>query len=214
MRPDLAARSIQDILQSSIQHRSNDLHPHLLLDFIQRLYTLPLSSSQRLDTVTSLVKRCLPSDACYRYAFNKEVHCESTSKDILLLLHSRWRQLPGSDIEAALCYAEWLIRRGGDTSGKEAKDVIDRTRTTLDEGGREVLDGHWTRILDGTAEADSEDSDGMEDDQNSSHIDNAVSQKQRPKLPTPPMTPELGGMMSVPAKAPDQHPLDLDFIAF
>lgn len=126
-----------------MQHPSKDLHPHLLLQYIDHIYeTVSLNSRQQ--RLQHLVSNYLPSDACYRFCFSKEMHSESPSKAILTLLYERWRQIDGEEIEAALRYGGWLLRNG---DGKGAKQVIDRTRTILDDEGRAILDENWVAML-------------------------------------------------------------------
>ncbi|KAG8934477.1 U3 snoRNP protein [Tulasnella sp. 417] len=150
----------EDLLKASLQHLCKDLHPHLLLQYIDHIYETapPKSRQQRLQ---HLVYSYLPSDACYRFCFSKETHSESPSKAILTLLYERWRQIDGEEIEAALRYGDWLLRNG---DGKSAKQVIDRTRTILDDDGRALLDENWVALLNAPDDDDSEEPEREEED--------------------------------------------------
>lgn len=150
----------EELLKASMQHACKDLHPHLLLQYIDHLYeTVP--SKSRQSRLQHLVSNYLPSDACYRFCFSKEAHSEDPLKAILTLLYERWRQIDGEEVEAALRYGDWLLRTG---DGKGAKQVIDRTRTILDDDGRALLDENWVAILNAPDDEDLEEAEQEEED--------------------------------------------------
>lgn len=156
----------KEILTASIQHPSADLHSLLIVERTRALYASepPPSPSERLSEIKHIVTSYLPSAACYSLIFEQEASLlsptttkqpdfDSSSKSILELVSERWRKFPGQAIEAAVCYADLLVKVG---DGRGAKDVIDRTRTMLDAGEREVLDRRWTDVLNGRLAVDEE----------------------------------------------------------
>ncbi|KAG9018679.1 U3 snoRNP protein [Tulasnella sp. 427] len=148
-------KAYESILKASIQHPCKELHPHVLLQYIDHIYeTVP--STSRQNRLQTLFSKYLPSDACYRFCFSKETHADSPSRAIITLLYERWRQIDGEEIEAALRYGAWLLRNG---DGRGAKQVLDRTRAILDDEGRAVLDENWVAMMDAP---DDEDLDEVE----------------------------------------------------
>lgn len=143
---------LQEILTASIQYPLSELHSHILLAHIDELYranSTPTIAS-RFETVSKLVNTFLPSAACYRSICEHESaqapSPADASRSILELVCERWRKIPGHAIEAAVSYAWWLVKVG---DGKAAKDVVDRTKTTLGEEERELLDKRWMEALHG-----------------------------------------------------------------
>ncbi|KAG8846897.1 U3 snoRNP protein [Tulasnella sp. 330] len=192
-----------EILTTSIQHPSADLHSHIIIERMNALYASepPFSASERHSEISNTITSNLPSAACYELIFEREASLlatttpttptkaafERSSKLILELVSERWRKVPGQSIDASVCYASLLIKAG---DGKGAKDMIDRTRTMLDGEEREILDRRWTDVLNGRlrvldvvntkkmpkSEALSRDQSTSESSQATSHIAQGLGQ--------------------------------------
>ncbi|KAG8908043.1 U3 snoRNP protein [Tulasnella sp. 403] len=162
----------QDVLKGSIQNPARELHPQLLLEYIREFYDTQPSPSSRLPFVTQVMKGYLPTNDCYRSIFDHELTSEDASTELLSTLYDRWRLIDGSQMEAAVLYAQWLLLNG---DGRGAKDVVDRARTMLDGEERHHFDALWMSILNGSA--DDEDEDEEMGEASSSDGDEAVPQK-------------------------------------
>ncbi|KAG9028929.1 U3 snoRNP protein [Tulasnella sp. JGI-2019a] len=144
----------KEILAASIQHPSSELHSELIVERIKALYAAnpPLTSSERHNQINCVITNSLPSAACYSLIFEHETSLLSSPtgfsgsslQSTLELLCERWRKVPGQSIDTAVSVASLLVKVG---DGKGAKDLVDRTRTTLAEEEREVLDRRWTDVL-------------------------------------------------------------------
>jgi len=102
--------------------------------------------ASRLEAVRHMGRAYLPTARVWAKVFG--LHMEgpggTDNYQVLGEIYELWRREDG--VEAATAWASWLMRGG---YGKEAKDVVVRSRSWLGEDEKMKLEGRWSVILDG-----------------------------------------------------------------
>jgi len=88
----------------------------------------------------------MPTAVFFAAAFDHEASLPEPSAGPLEVIYERWKGFEGQAGDAGLRWAGWLVENG---DGVRANEVMNRTRSMVDERERGILDLRWKGILDG-----------------------------------------------------------------
>jgi len=88
----------------------------------------------------------VPTVVFFSAAFEHEASLPEPSVGPLDVIYERWKGFKGHAGDAGLRWAGWLVENG---DGVRANEVMNRTRSMVDERERGELDLRWKGILDG-----------------------------------------------------------------